>query len=184
MDVSIEKQIKDNTNLIQTINSTIASISLDQLGKKVAGKLVTPAVWLVNHTTKIGSPSSVDVGIYLSGFVSGGASTAVSLVKAVVDDRINQKLDLVKAKEPEKYAPHNKACYYYGLAAPQINAMRIASEGGTAWISDKGLWVYITDACNNLVRDYTPSDYVRMFRPKKPLKEDNQGLVDFEVIRK
>lgn len=41
--------IKGNKNVIQTTSGTIASIGLEQTGKKVAGALVTPAIWVVNY---------------------------------------------------------------------------------------------------------------------------------------
>lgn len=62
--------------------------------------------------------------------------------------------------------------------------MVIASRGGTAWVTSQGLWVYITDARDRLVADYTPANYVQMYRPVKPYRPNGQGKFNWEVLRK
>lgn len=176
--------IRDHKNVIQTTSGTIASISLEQAGKKVAGALVTPATWAVNHLADGSTPNAVDIGIWMSGFLSAPASIATGFIKALVDDDIGRKLALVQAKEPPKYARFIKACYNYGMASPSINAMTIANRGGTAWITSVGLWVYITDARDNLVADYQPQEFTSMYRPRKPYKERSSGGFDWEIIIK
>lgn len=100
-----------------------------------------------------------------------------------MDDDINQKLELIKAKEPSEYSKFIKACYNYGVAPPVINATVITSRGGTAWITSVGLWVYISDAADNLVADYQPKEFVTMYRPKKPYRQNSKGGLDWEVVR-
>lgn len=176
--------IKNHKNIIQTTGGTIASIGLEQTGRKVAGAFVTPATWVLNYAAEGSTPGLVDIGIYLSGFLSAPAAIVTGVMKAFVDDDISQKLGLIKGKEPAKYAKFIKACYNYGAASPQINAMTIASRGGTAWVSSVGLWVYITDAKDRLVADYHPSDFVEMYRPLKPYRANNQGKFAWDVIIK
>lgn len=106
------------------------------------------------------------------------------LLKAAVDDDINRKLALVQSKEPPRAANFIKACSNFGMASPSINAMTIANKGGTAWITSVGLWVYITDARDNLVADYQPKEFVTLYRPKKPYRANSNGGFDWEVLRK
>lgn len=138
----------------------------------------------MNHAANGSRPGVVDVGIWLSGFVSAPASIVTGAMKALVDDDIYQKLEQIKAKEPRKYSKFIKACYNYGMASPGINAMTIASKGGTAWITSVGLWVYITDANDRLVADYQPAEFITMYHPKKPYRPNSSGGFDWEVVRK
>lgn len=55
-------RIEENRNLIQTTSATVASMGLDKIGQKVAGVMVTPAVWLYNYTFLKAKPDLVDVG--------------------------------------------------------------------------------------------------------------------------
>lgn len=181
---NVATTIKNQKNVIQSTSGSIASIGLEQTGKKIAGVLVTPATWAVNHIVDGSKPSVTDVGICIAGFFSAPASIATGFVKAIVDDDINRKLSLVQAKEPSQYASFIKACYNYGSASPSINAMTIANRGGTAWITSVGLWVYITDADDHLVADYEPREYVSMYRPKKPYRAKASGGFDWEVVIK
>lgn len=176
--------ITSNKNVIQTTSGTIASIGLEQTGRKVAGSLVTPATWALNYGGDGSKPGAVDVGIWLAGFVSAPASVVTGLIKAVVDDDVNRKLTLVQSKESSKSASFIKPCASFGAASPAINAMTIAYKGGTAWITSVGLWVYITDARNYLVADYEPKEYVTLYRPVKPYRAKSSGGFDWEVIRK
>lgn len=176
--------ITGNKNVIQTTSGTIASIGLEQTGKKVAGALVTPAIWAVNYGGDGSKPGAVDIGIWLAGFLSAPASIVTGLLKAAVDDDINRKLALVQSKEPSRSASFIKACSNFGAASPSINAMTIANKGGTAWITSVGLWVYITDARDHLVADYQPKEFVTLYRPKKPYRAKSSGGFDWEVLRK
>jgi len=176
--------VRDHKNVIQTTGGTIASIGLEQAGKKVAGVLVTPATWAVNYAVEGSTPGAVDIGIWLSGLISAPASIVTGFIKAAVDDDINRKLALVQAKEPHPMAQYIKACYNFGMASPAINAMTIANSGGTAWITSVGLWVYITDAKGQLVGDYQPQEFVTMYRPKHPYRATSTGGFAWEVIRR
>jgi hypothetical protein len=176
--------IHGNKNVIQTTGGTIASIGLEQSGKKIAGVLVTPATWTLNYVADGSKPSAVDLGIWASGFLSAPAAIVTGFLKAAVDDDINRKLALIQAKEPSKSARFIKACYNFGAAPPAINAMTIANSGGTAWITSVGLWVYITDARDRLVADYVPKEFVTLYRPCKPYRALSTGGFDWEVIRK
>lgn len=176
--------VNGNKNVIQTVGGTVASIGLEQSGKKVAGALVTPATWALNYAAEGSKPGVIDVGIWLSGFFSAPASIATGVIKAFVDDDINQKLALVQSKEPAQYSKFIKACYNYGMAGPAINAMNIANQGGTAWITSVGLWVYITDANGHLVADYKPAEFHTLYQPKKPYKARPSGGFDWKVTYK
>ena len=112
--------VRDHKNVIQTTGGTIASIGLEQAGKKVAGVLVTPATWAVNYAVEGSTPGAVDIGIWLSGLISAPASIVTGFIKAAVDDDINRKLALVQAKEPHPMAQYIKACYNFGMASPAI----------------------------------------------------------------
>ncbi len=180
----VPRAINDNRNVIQTISGSVASIGLEQTGRRVAGVLVTPATWAANHAADGSSPGVVDVGIWLLGLISGPASIATGTIKAFVDDDINRRLAIVRSKEPSKYAKTIRACSDYGIASPAINAMTIANRGGTAWITNIGLWVYITDAKGQLVADYEPKEFVTMYRPKSPYRQNASGGFDWEVVRK
>jgi len=175
---------QNNKNVIQTSVGTVASITLEQTGRKVAGALITPATWALNHATDGSTPSAVDVGIWGAGFFAAPAAIATGIIKAFVDDDINRKLAQIQSKEPQQYAKFIKACYNYEMAPPSVNAMTIASRGGTAWVTSVGLWVYITDARNNLVADYQPQEYTSIYRPRKPYRERTGGRFDWEMIIK
>jgi hypothetical protein len=180
----VADKVARNKNIIQTVSGTVASIGLEHTGKRIAGALVTPATWTLNYASDRSNPSSIDVGIYLTGFASAPASIVTGLWKAAMDDDINQKLQLVKAKEPAEFAKYIAPCDNYAWAPPQTNAMTIASNGGTAWITSAGLWVFITDARGKLVTDYTPTNFIQMYQPKQPLRSNQQGRFEWGVIRK
>lgn len=78
--------IHGNKNVIQTTGGTIASIGLEQSGKKIAGVLVTPATWTLNYVADGSKPSAVDLGIWASGFLSAPAAIVTGFLKAAVDD--------------------------------------------------------------------------------------------------
>lgn len=169
------KQIEDNKNLLQTTSGTVASIGLEQTGKRVAGTLVTPATWALNYAAEGAKPSSIDFGIYATGFVSGPAAIITGLWKSIMDDDISRKLRIIQAKEPAPHSKYIRPCDGLGYAPPQVNAMNVARRGGTAWKTSLGLWVYITDANGLLVADYTPKEFVQLFQPHKPYKPNKDG---------
>lgn len=170
-------KIEDNRNLIQTVSATVASMGLEKSGKKVAGVLIMPAVWLFNYAFLKAKPDSADLGIYATGFVSAGASLTVGLLKSHVDDDMSKKLAEVQRRELPKLAPYIKNCYHFSSAPAAINAQTIASQGGTAWLHPNGLWVYITDAYGRMVKDFKPKLYVVIYQPKEPLVRTNGKFV-------
>lgn len=174
--------LRNHKNTIQTLSGTIASIGLEQSGKKIAGSLITPATWALNYTAENSKPGAVDIGLWATGFVSTPAAITTSVIKAIVDDDTQRKLFHVRNKEPVKYAKFIQPCSNYGSSAPEIVAMSIANKGGTAWIRNIGLWVYITDSRGNLVADYQPADFLKIYRPKKPYQAGLNGGFNWEVI--
>lgn len=112
--------IQGNKNVIQTTGGTIASIGLEQSGKKIAGVLVTPATWALNYAADGSKPNAVDIGIWASGFLSAPAAIVSGFLKAAVDDDINRKLALVQAKEPSKSARFIKACTTLAQPHPRL----------------------------------------------------------------
>lgn len=169
--------LEENRNFIQTASATIATMGFDKIGQKVAGVLVTPAVWLFNYSFLRVKPDATDVGIYATGFLSAGASTAVGLFKSHVDDDMSKKLAEIQRRENPRWACYIKNCYHYGSAPAAINAQLIASEGGTAWLHPNGLWVYITDSRGHMVKDFKPYVYVMLYQPKEPLVRKNGKFV-------
>lgn len=181
---TIADKVQQHKNLIQSTSGTIASIGLEKVGQKAAGYMVTPAVWVLNYSTQGSTPDKTDMAIWATGFISAGASIAVGLVKAVVDDDMDTRVREIQSKENSTYSPYIKACFRYGSAAPQINAMKIASSGGTAWRAPNGLWVYLTDAEGKLVSDFTPNSYVELYRPQQPLTKARAGGLVWNTLRK
>ena len=182
----IAKAVEDHKNMIQTNSSTIASIGLTKAGHKVGGVLVTPAVWVLNYSTQGSTPDKVDVGLYATGFFGATASVAaigVGIVKAAVDDDMDTRLREIQVGEDPKYRKFIKPCYRYGSMAPQINATNIAAKGGTAWKHPNGLWVYITDLRGHLVSDFKPNNFVIVYRPNIPLKQDRNHRFLWGVTR-
>ncbi len=172
---NLSKTIRNHKNTTQTISGTIAAIGLEKVGQKTAGVLVTPAVWVLNYSADGSKPSGVDAGIYASGFLSAGASVAVSLMKSVLDDDLQRKFEMATKSEPPKYAPFIKTCYHFASNPQLINAQRIASKGGTAWMHSNGLWLYITDSRGNMVADYKPKSAVKVYQPVYPFQRNNNG---------
>jgi len=180
------KAIENHKNLIQSTSGTIASIGLTKAGEKMAGVLVTPAVWVLNYSANGSTPDKVDVGLYATGFfgtLAASGAVVTGTVKAVVDDDMDTRLREIQAGEDPRYRRFIKACYRYGMMPPQINAMTIAGKGGTAWKHVNGLWVYITDARGYLVNDYKPRKAVVTYRPKLPLIKGSNGGLLWDTIR-
>ncbi|MFK5914035.1 MAG: hypothetical protein QM484_06645 [Woeseiaceae bacterium] len=177
----LAEKIDRNKNLVSSINQPLAVMGLDKVGQKVAGKLLTPAVWAVNYAVNGASPDNVDLGLFgtgLLGGVTGPASIVTGLLKAVVDDDMEQRLKLVRSGEKSEYRKNIVAAYHFASAPAAINAMTIASLGGTAWQHANGLWVYIT---NNklLVPNFRPQKYVKIYRPVWPLQSMGGGKFRF-----
>ena len=147
---------------------------------------MTPAVWVLNYSTQDAVPDEVDVGLYAMGFFGGVASVAAigtGIIKALVDDDIDRKLAEIQLTQEHQYRPFIKACSRYAMSSPQINAMTIASQGGTAWKHTNGLWVYITDIHGRLVHNYSPTNPVMTYRPTEPLENASNGKFKWKVFR-
>lgn len=169
--------LREHKNITQTVAGTIASMGLEKAGQKVAGVLVTPAVWAINYGADGSQPNAIDIGIYASGFISSVGGLAVGVVKSIVDDDMNKKLAIIQAKENPKYAPFIQSCYSFSSSAAAINAQIIASLGGTAWKDPIGLWVYITDARGMMIKDFKPKSYVMLYQPKPSLVKKNGKFI-------
>lgn len=179
---NLVEKVKAHKNLISSINQPLAVIGLDKMGQKVAGKLLTPAVWATNYAVNGKIPDKVDLGFFgtgLFGGAAGPASIATGIVKAVVDDDLEQKLKLVRQSEKPEFRKYIKATYHYASAPAGINAMTIASMGGTAWQHPNGLWVYLTDERNLLVPNFKPQKSVKVYRPVWPLQSMGGGKFRF-----
>ena len=179
---NITGHIENNQNLILSINQPLAVMGLDKVGKKMAGKLLTPAVWGANYAVNGKTPGKVDLGLFgtgLLGGASGPASIVTGIVKAVVDDDLEQKLKVVRSSEKQEFRDDIKAAYNFSSAPAAINAMTIASLGGTAWQHPNGLWVYITDKNSHLVPNFQPQKFVRKYRPVWPLQSMGAGKFRF-----
>jgi hypothetical protein len=137
-----EQFIKDHRSLLQSTGGTLASIALGKAGEKLAGNLVTPAIWVYNYADKGATPDGADAGIYLTGLAGGlaaPAAIATGMLKSVVDDDTAQKVAFVRKGELPKYRPFIVPCTIYGPGPSAINAQTIASKGGTAWLHPNGV---------------------------------------------
>lgn len=173
-----------NENTVTNTGAFLGALSVEEvLGKsagktagRVGGGLVQPAVWVVTGT----KPDAVDVGLWgvgLTGIFGAVAAGVTGIVKGIVDDHTAQLLVPIRNGEPAKYRPFIlPTTEYSGMAGQFINAMTIASQGGTAWLHQNGLWVYLTDAKGRLVPDYKPNRCKKLFQPKLPLKRVSGGF--------
>ncbi|MCA9061589.1 MAG: hypothetical protein KDA96_00940 [Planctomycetaceae bacterium] len=175
-----------------TASNTVAFVGavgveeiLKNSGKAAAGKiggiLVQPAVWVVTGST----PDAADGFLYGVGVVStivgstiGGVAAGVTgIVKGLVDDETDRQLEGVRLQEPQKYRQFIQATVRYSSFAGQtINAMTIASKGGTAWRHKNGLWVYVTDAKGRLICNYQPKSSIEIYQPILPLERSGDGF--------
>ncbi|MCW8935146.1 MAG: hypothetical protein OQK98_10515 [Gammaproteobacteria bacterium] len=169
---AITDKLEKHQNLVSSINQPLAVIGLEKAGQKMAGKLLTPAVWALNYAVNDKLPDKVDAGIFgvgLLGGAAGPASIVTGVVKAVVDDDTDQRLKAVRNDEKPEHRSSIKAAYHFGSAPAGINAQTIASMGGTAWQHPNGLWVYITVGEDLLVANFKPQKATRVYRPVWPL---------------
>lgn len=183
---TVSTKIEENKNLISSISQPLAVIGLDKIGQKVAGKLLTPAVWAANYAVNGNAPDKTDVGLFGVGLLGGAAAPAsitTGLVKAAVDDDMDQRLKIIQSGEKPTYRKFIKPCFRFASGPPQINAMNIASLGGTAWQHKNGLWVYITDAKNHHVPNFKPNNTLRIYQPVWPLKPLGNGKYRFTQHR-
>ncbi|ARU57944.1 hypothetical protein OLMES_3924 [Oleiphilus messinensis] len=176
--MAIKETIQNNANTLLTAGGSLASISMEKGGSAFLGNSVTPAVWVLNYLTYDKKPDSVDLALYATGLAGGAAvpaSISVGILKSMVDDDIQRKLNQVRESEPEQQRQFIKPCFYEGFSGASISAMTIASKGGTAWLNQNGLWVYITDAKGRHIVDYSPRKFVKKLSPKLPLQKTSTG---------
>jgi len=180
---AIANRIEKNQNLISSVSQPLAVIGLEKVGQKVAGKLLTPAVWVLNYAANGKTPDKVDVGLFGVGLMGGAAGPAAitGVVKAVVDDDMDQRLKVARRSEKAEFQLHIQPCYHFGIAPPQVNAMKIASMGGTAWQHPNGLWVYITDANNYHIPNFNPNKALQIYQPTWPLQPMGPGKFRFTI---
>lgn len=171
---------------IQGSSGAVASMAIGKTSAKSLGPYVTPAVWALNYTVDGSKPDTMDVGIFavgLSSTVAAIPATVVSLFKATVDDKTNQELHLVRLGEEQKYRRFIFPCSIFAMNPPAINALTIASKGGTAWQHPNGLWVYILDANGYLVHDFRPRNFAKLYQPEMPLSRGKNGKFTPTIIR-
>jgi hypothetical protein len=181
-----EQFIKDHRTVLQTTGGTLASIALEKSGEKLAGNLVTPAIWVYNYVDSGATPDGADASIYatgLAGGVAAPAAIATSMLKSVVDDDTARKVSAVRKGELPRYRPFIMPCSIYAPAPSVINAQTIASKGGTAWQHPNGIWVYITDARGRLVSDFKPKAAVKIYQPVTPLTKTTNNRYRWQLIK-
>jgi hypothetical protein len=160
-------------------------MALEKTSAKALGNWVTPAVWALNYQVNGAKPDAVDWGLWGLSWstIMALPATIVGLFKATVDDKTNSEVRQVKLLEGPKYAPFILPCATYSYNPPAINAMEIASKGGTAWRHSNGVWVYIVDAKGRLVADYRPKNYAVVYQPKLPLSKGKNGKYSIAILR-
>lgn len=183
----ISETIERHQNIIKDVNSELAVMGLEKVGQKIAGKLLTPAVWALNYAVNGKTPDKLDFGLFGMGFLGGAAGPAAivtGLVKAVVDDDMEARLKVVRQSEDAIYSDFIFPCYNYASAPPQINAMTIASMGGTAWQHPNGLWVYILCKSEKKlinVPNFKPKQAVQVYQPVWPLQPKGRDRFVFTI---
>lgn len=179
---NVADNIEKHQNLVSSINQPLAVMGLEKAGKRMAGKLLTPAVWTLNYAVNGKTPDKVDVGLFGTGLLGGAAGPAAiftGVVKALVDDDMEQRLKMVRLDEKPEHRSGIKTAYHFGSSPAAINAMKIASMGGTAWQHPNGLWVYIVDNDDLLVPNFKPQRSLRVYRPVWPLQAMGGGKFRF-----
>lgn len=177
--------IQRHNSKIQGVSGTIAAMGLDKTAGKALGKYVTPAVWALNYSASGAKPGEIDLGLFALGLNSFLAlpATIVSLFKAAVDDKTNQQVAVAKIGEDPKYSRFLLPCSVYAMGAPAINALSIASKGGTAWQHPNGVWVFILDAEGKMVSDFKPNKFTMMYQPNQPLVVGASGKFNIVSTR-
>lgn len=179
--------LEKHNSLIKSAASTLASVGLDKLGKSTASKLIAPAVWTIDYAINDKKPDELDISLYILGLLAWPAAvsaTVTGLMKSAVDDNTAMKLREVRAAEGAPYGDYISACSSYSLHAPNITAQKIAALGGTVWRHPNGLWVFIVDAEEKFVMDYTPKSWQILYQPMYPLEENAYGKLRWDIKRR
>lgn len=142
---------------------------------RIGGGLVQPAVWACTGT----KPDAIAPGFWgagLTGIIGAVAAGVTGIVKGMVDDHVAKLLIPIRNAEPAQQRPFVvPTTKYSNLAGQYLNALTIASKGGTAWMRKNGLCVSITDAKGRLVPDDTPNSDRKLFQPTFPLRKRSDG---------
>ncbi len=182
-------QYHPHNSLSKGTASTVVSMQLAKIGTKVggatigkvAGAVVTPAIWVDDYIKTGSTPGAVDTLIYAVGFLEAPVAIFMGTFKSIMDDEIALKLEHVRSKEPQIYRKYIKPVSTSGgYAPPAITAIKLATKGTTAWYHPIGIWVYILDEKNKNVMDYVPVNATVIYQPKSPLKKGVNGsfLID------
>ncbi len=198
--INIERFIDSNKNAVMNGGSSLAfevtgsiigdsnGLLAKKLGLRFAGKvggvvggvLLQPAVWIITGAT----PDKVDQGVYGLGVVAtivGSFSLSIAAVcagvlKGGIDDDIEKRLAEVKRSEKDLHRRFIRPCIHYSSwSGHGLNAMTIATKGGTAWMHPNGLWVYIADAKGKLIINYQPTKAIIVYHPILPLILGSNG---------
>ena len=108
---------------------------------------------------------------------------ALNKQKGIVDDDTRRRLSDARSSEPGQHRKFILPCVDYGWSGQGINAMTIASKGGTAWEHPNGLWAYIVDAKGRLVCNYRPQVAQQIYQPLLPLRPSGDGKFRWHSIR-
>jgi hypothetical protein len=160
---------------VKSPQSLLAKVPGKVVGK-VAGGVIEPITWIAE-----GEAETVDIGLWLMAFGGGmlaGSAFAVGLLKALLDDATLEMLKEVHRDEPKQYRSGIlPALKYSSFAGARINAMTIASKGGTAWRHPNGLWVYLTEPKSKDLIIYVPRNWTEIYTPLEPPKRGRNGYL-------
>lgn len=95
-----------------------------------------------------------------------GARGTTKVLKSAVDEEIRRKLDEIRDQEG---CPHIQACCDYAMSNQQVNAMKAAADGNTAWEAPNLLWVYHQQA------DYAPMHARQVYHLREDGRWEGQG---------
>jgi hypothetical protein len=96
----------------------------------------------------------------------GAASGTTNVLKSVVDGEVRRQLEEVRDQEG---CPHIHACCDYAMSNQQINAMKAAADGNTAWEAPNLLWVYHGQV------DYAPMHARQVYHLREDGRWEGQG---------
>lgn len=191
----LDEMIQNNPTWENTILGTVGTVASELLGNikfkeqlevwKVhgfgwaAGAIIQPLVWAYQGNTG-------DLGdklLYGLGLIPplGLAAGAVGIWKSIVDKKVLEKVDEIKAGEPYNLA---KTLYptatYHWTAQPEQCAQMIARKGGVAWQHANGQWVFSKLEKNGktiLTCDTKPKNAVKIVGPELPLRWAGDGFI-------
>lgn len=191
----LDEMIKNKPTWENTILGVVGTVASEALGKiefeeqiKVwksnglgwaAGAIIQPLVWAYQgNTGDWGDKLLYGLGLFPP---LGLAAGAVGIWKSIVDKRVLEKVDEIKADEPYHLARtiYPTATYHW-TAQPEQCAYKIASMGGVAWQHPNGQWVFSKLEKNGktvLTCDTKPKNAVKIVGPELPLRWSGSGFV-------